>query len=103
MTARALRFARGDDAPLPGMEEKSRAAGAGHGSRPLPSLLDELESLRGATVSLMRSFDAAAPDRAGEASGFRFTVRALAWRTVGHAIHHRVILRDRYLGRKAGR
>ena len=97
MTVRALRFARGDDAPLPGMEQDPYAAAAGHGSRELASLLDELETVRRATVSLMRSFDPAALDRGGEASGFRFTVRALCFHTVGHAIHHRLVIRDRYL------
>lgn len=97
MAVRALRFARGDAAPLPGMEQDDYAVAAGHGKRSLDSLLDELESVRNATVSLMRSFDAAALDRRGEASGYEFTVRALCYHTVGHAIHHRRILRDRYL------
>ena len=97
MAVRALRFARGDGTPLPGMEQDPYAAAAGHDRRRLPSLLDELESVRGATVSLMHSFDPAALDRVGEASGFRFTVRALCFHTVGHAIHHRQVLRDRYL------
>ncbi len=97
MMVRALRFARGDDAPLPGMEQESYAAAAGHERRPLSSLLDELESVRGATVSLMRSFDPAALERVGEASGFRFTVRAICFHAVGHAIHHRLVIEDRYL------
>ena len=97
MAVRALCFARGDAAPFPGMEQDDYAAAAGHGKRSLPSLLDELESVRHATVSLMRSLDPAALDRRGEASGYEFTVRALCYHPVGHAIHHRRILRDRYL------
>ena len=97
MTVRALRFARGDRSPLPGMEQEPYAALAGHGRRSLASLLEELDSVRGATVSLMRSLDPAALDRVGTASGFRFTVRALCFHTVGHAIHHRTVIRDRYL------
>lgn len=97
MAVRALCFARGDGAALPGMEQDDYAAAAGHGERSLASLVDELDSVRRATVSLMRSFDEAALDRRGRASGFEFTVRALCFHTVGHAIHHRRILETRYL------
>ena len=97
MAVRALRFARGDRSPLPGMEQEPYAAMARHGRRSLPSLLDELESVRGATVSLMRSFEEADLERTGEASGFECTVRAICFHTVGHAIHHRRGIRDRYL------
>lgn len=97
MAVRALRFARGDRSPLPGMEQEPYAAMAAHDRRSLASLLDELESVRGATVSLLRSLDEPALDRTGEASGFCFTVRAICFHTVGHAIHHRLGIRDRYL------
>ena len=97
MSVRALRFARGDGAPLPGMEQDPYVAASGHAERSLESLLDELETIRRATVSLMRSFDAAALDRSGEASGARATVRAICYLTVGHAIHHRRVLEERYL------
>lgn len=94
---RALRFARSDEAPLPGMEPDPSAAAAGPGSRELASLLEETGNGAGGQVSLMRSFDHAALDRRGVASGFWFTVRALCFHTVGHAIHPRLVIRDRYL------
>jgi uncharacterized damage-inducible protein DinB len=97
MSVRALRFARGDDSTLPGMDQDPYVASSGHGTRSLGSLLDELETVRGATVSLMRSFDEDALGRSGEASGARATVRAICFLTVGHAIHHRRVLEERYL------
>ena len=97
MSVRALRFARGDDARLPGMEQDPYVAASGHRERHLASLLDELGTVRRATVSLMRSFDESALDRSGEASGARATVRAICYLTVGHAIHHRQVLEERYL------
>ena len=97
MSVRALRFARGDDTSLPGMEQDPYVANSGHRGRSLASLLDELETIRHATVSLMRSFDETALGRSGEASGARATVRAICFLTVGHAIHHRRVLEDRYL------
>ena len=97
MSARALRFARGDDTPLPGMEQDPYVVQSGHAGRSLRSLLDELGTVRNATVSLMRSFDESALGRSGEASGARATVRAICFLTVGHAIHHRRVLEERYL------
>ena len=97
MSVRALRFARGDASPLPGMEQDPYVASSGHGARSLSSLLDELETIRHATVSLMRSFDEVALGRSGEASGASATVRAICYLTVGHAIHHRRVLQGRYL------
>lgn len=97
MSVRALRFARGDESPLPGMEQDPYVAASGHGGRSLASLLDELETIRHATVSLLRSLDETALDRSGEASGARATVRAICYLTVGHAIHHRQVLEERYL------
>ena len=99
MTVRALRFARGDTSPLPGMEQDPYVAASGHGQRSLGSLLDELETVRLAGVSLMRSLDSAALSRSGEASGAPVTVRALCFLSVGHAIHHRRVLQERYLQR----
>lgn len=97
MSVRALRFARGDDTSLPGMEQDPYVANSGHGARSLASLLDELETIRHSTVSLMRSFDEAALERGGEASGARATVRAICFLTLGHGIHHRKVLEGRYL------
>ena len=97
MSVRALRFARGDDTPLPGMDQDPYVAASGHGERSLESLLDELETIRRATATLMRSFDETALDRSGEASGARATVRAICYLAVGHAIHHRRVLQERYL------
>lgn len=97
MSVRALRFARGDDTALPGMDQDPYVSNSGHGARSLHSLLEELETIRHATVSLMRSFDEEVLGRSGEASGARATVRAICYLTVGHAIHHRRVLQERYL------
>ncbi len=97
MAFRALAFARGDRSPLPSMEQDDYARIARHGERPLASLVEELRAVRSATVSLMRPLRPEELDHNGEASGSRFTVRALCYMTVGHAIHHRRELETRYL------
>lgn len=94
---RALRFARGDETPLPGFDQDEFMKTSDVSTRSIASLLDEFRSVRGSTLSLLRGFDAAAWDRAGVASGFPMTTRGAAWVIAGHAMHHTAILRDRYL------
>lgn len=95
-TYRALRFARGDATPVAGFDENLFAAVAGHDEREPADLAAELAAVRAATVALFASLDAAAWERHGEANGKPVSVRALAWITAGHALHHWRIVRERY-------
>jgi len=94
---RALRFARNDATPLPGFEQDDYVANSGYESRSLPSLLDELEAVRRATLALFQGLDAGALRRRGTASGGEFTVRVIPYIIAGHELHHGVVLRERYL------
>ena len=93
---RALRIARGDATPLAGFDENLYAAAAGHDARTPSDLAAELAAVRAATVALLASLPAEAWDRRGVANGHAVSVRALAWMTAGHALHHLRILRERY-------
>ncbi len=93
---RALRFGRGDATPLPGFDQEIYVPASHAATRALESLVDDLESVRAATLSLFRSFEPEDWFRGGEASGARVTVRALAWILAGHELHHRRVLRERY-------
>ncbi|MGE0361305.1 MAG: DinB family protein [Vicinamibacterales bacterium] len=95
-TYRLLRIARGDATPLPGFDENAYQLTAGFERRTLASLVAELRAIRQATLSLIRSLDAAALEREGTASNKRATARGLVWVTAGHFQHHADILRDRY-------
>jgi uncharacterized damage-inducible protein DinB len=94
---RALRFARDDRTPLSGFEQDDYVRSANFDSRTLASLVEEFESVRVSTLSLLRSLDAAAWQRRGTASDNQVSVRALAHIIAGHELHHVQILRDRYL------
>jgi hypothetical protein len=96
MAYRALRIARGDTTPLPGFDENAFVATAGFDARPLPSLVEEWETVRRASLLLLRGFDGEAAGRAGTASGAPITARALAYIIAGHVAHHLEILRTRY-------
>ena len=97
MSYRALRFGRGDPTPLAGFEQEDFVRGASWDDIPLTTLLDDLTSVRRATLSLFRGFSDEALARQGTANGTPVTVRALAAIITGHERHHLRILRERYL------
>src|SRR5690349_22744383 len=93
---RALRIARGDQTPLSGFEQDDYVKSGGFASRTLADLVEEFDAVRGASISLFRSFDDAAWGRRGVASEKQVTARALGFITAGHQIHHRMILQESY-------
>ncbi len=93
---RALWFARGETAPLPGFDENRFVDVAGFDGAPYAELLDGLERVRQASLDVFRGFDAAAWTRRGVANGASISVRALAFVIAGHGRHHLRILRERY-------
>ena len=96
-TYRALRMARGDETPLPGFDENAFVSRARLDDRSFAGLIDEYAAVRAASVAL---FDSLFPEewtRRGIASDKGVSVRALAWISAGHEIHHLSILRERYL------
>jgi hypothetical protein len=93
---RALRIARRDTTPLSGFEQDDYVREAGSGSRELSDLAEEFATVRAATVSLYRSLSDEAWKRRGSANKNEVTVRALAFITAGHELHHRSILEQRY-------
>jgi len=93
---RALRIARGDQTPLAAFEQEDFVRNGGFGERTLVDLAEEFGLVRNASVALFRSLREDAWPRRGVASQKEVTVRALAFITVGHQIHHRSILEERY-------
>jgi hypothetical protein len=94
---RALRFARGEDQPLPGFEPDRDMAAARFDLREWSDLTDELGSLRRADVQMFRGFSDEAWIRSGVADGKAMSVRAAAYIVAGHELHHMRIVRERYL------
>ena len=94
---RALWFARGFDAPLPGYDQNIAASGAGADNVSWAAHIEEFRGVRLSTISLFRNMPAEAWLRSGVASDNPFTVRAMAFIIAGHVEHHITILRERYL------
>lgn len=94
---RALRLARADATPLPGFEENDYVPVSGADRRTLADLIDEIRAVRESTVKLFASLPEEAWARRGVVNGREVSVRALAYITAGHAMHHLRVLQERYL------
>jgi len=97
--SRAWWFARGFDTALPSFDQNVAAAHAEADERDWESHVEEFLAIRAATVCFFRGLPADAWMRRGSASGAHVSVRALAFITAGHLIHHTDVLRERYLNR----
>ena len=94
---RALCFARGETAALPGFDENEYVARAKFSGRTLGDLAAEFRQVRAATVALFGGLDAEELARRGTANNHPISVRALAFIIAGHERHHVKILVERYL------
>lgn len=96
-TYRALRIARNDQTPLPGFEQDGYVPAGNFDARSLSDLLDEFACVRRASLYLFGNLSDEAWSRLGTASDNPVSVRALAYITAGHELHHLNIVRERYL------
>jgi uncharacterized damage-inducible protein DinB len=95
---RALRIARGDRTPIEGFEQDDYVR---NGPRvPLAETIEDYIAVRRATLTLLRNLDEQAWARRGIANKKEVTVRALAYLTAGHELHHRRILEEKYFPAK---
>lgn len=99
---RALRFARNDKTALPGFEQDDYVRSAEYDRWPLTEIASELKSVRDSTIFLFKHLNAEAWTRTGLANDAQVSVRALAYIIAGHELHHREVLRTRYLQANAG-
>jgi uncharacterized damage-inducible protein DinB len=94
---RALRFARNDETELPGFEQDDYVPYSAANDRELADIIEELRSVREATVTLFKSFDEEALVRKGVGSGNIMSVRAAAYHIAGHELHHVESIKENYL------
>ncbi len=97
MAYRALRMARNDRTPIEGFEQDDYVRHGNFGNRGLADLLEELVCVRRASLFLFQRLSPEAWMRRGIANQNEISVRALAYVIAGHELHHRRILKDRYL------
>jgi hypothetical protein len=94
---RALRFARKDSTPLAGFDENLFAANARVDKRQWNDLLEEFKVVRKATEWLYGSFDDEQLNASGTSNNNSIYVLAFGYISVGHAIHHMNVIKQRYL------
>ncbi len=96
---RALRIARNDKTPIEGFEQDDYVRYGPFESCTLAGMVAEFIAVREATVRLLRNLDGEAWMRRGVANKNEISVRALAYIIAGHELHHRQVLKDKYLPR----
>jgi uncharacterized damage-inducible protein DinB len=97
MSYRSLRFYRNDKHELAGFDDEEYVRMADFGDRKFADMLKEFGLVRQATLALFEGFNPEKLGRAGIASGYLMSVKALMYVTAGHEIHHIGVINDRYL------
>lgn len=94
---RALCVARNDTRPLAGFDEKDYVRFASFNRRSLADLVEELRTVRAASILLFQHLSPEEWLRKGTVNGYSATVRGLAFHMAGHELHHMRIVREKYL------
>lgn len=97
---RALCIARQDKISLPGFDEDNYARASRAGRRAKEELLEELSVVQRSSAQLFASFDEEMLEENGISNGKSIYVRAIGNIIIGHTLHHKKILSERYLKEK---
>lgn len=97
MAYRMMRFARKDKTPLPSFDENSFTENAFANERSFDSLKEEFLALRKSTDLFIRSLNDEQLSSAGTASNLQITANSLGYIILGHLLHHREIVSEKYL------
>jgi len=97
---RALRIARNDRTPLPGFEQDDYVRYGAFAELRLADMLEEFACVRRASLFLFRPLSREAWMRRGIADQKEISVRALAYIIAGHELHHRQVLKEKYLAQR---
>jgi uncharacterized damage-inducible protein DinB len=96
-SCRALMAARGDASPHYRMDEEFYAGSVDVTPRTRASLLAEFKAVRASTHTLFENFNEAESMRACNIVSHPMTVRAIGYFLIGHVLHHRNVIEERYL------
>ncbi|WP_298537119.1 DinB family protein [uncultured Algibacter sp.] len=94
---RCFRIARHDKTKLTGFEQDDYIEPSRAHSKSIESLLEEYQVVRQNSIVLLKSLSEANLKYLGNASNTMLSARAAAFMTLGHEIHHRHIVKERYL------
>lgn len=97
MSYRLMRVGRGDQTSLAGFNETDYVNGSQINQLPIKNILEDFTATRKATLTLIQNMPASAWTNKGFANGMEITTRAIAYIIAGHEIHHRKLVKERYL------
>ena len=91
-----LRISRADKTPIEGFEQDDYVRNGPFAKIAFAEVIEDYIAVRRATVTLVRNLDEQAWSRRGIANKNEVSVRAIAYLTAGHELHHRRILEEKY-------
>lgn len=94
---RALRVARNDRTPIEGFEQDDYIRYGPFQHCWLADLIEEFGFVRNATIALCRNLDEESSMRRGVANKNEISARALLYTIAGHELHHRKVVKEKYL------
>jgi uncharacterized damage-inducible protein DinB len=94
---RALCFARRDTVELPGFDENTYAMNSKANQRSKEDLVQELKAVQQSSAAMFNNFDEEQLQASGIANNNSIYVSAIGFIIIGHALHHKKILEERYL------
>jgi len=94
---RCFRIARGDKTSLPGFDQNIFIEPSGANQKSLEILLEEFNSTRKSSISLINSLSDENLKSIGNANGGPMSARAAAFIITGHEIWHMEIIKEMYL------
>jgi len=94
---RALCFARKDQTSLPPFDENLYAASSKADKRSKKDLIKELKTVQESSAQLFNSFDEEQLNQPGTANGNPTYVKGVAYILLGHSLHHKKILEEKYV------
>jgi uncharacterized damage-inducible protein DinB len=94
---RAMAISRGETQSLPGFDENIYAENATAENRSIESLTEEYVTVRKSTILLYKYLTNEGLLRIGTASNHPINANSFAFIIVGHELHHRGIINERYL------
>ncbi|MDF2650866.1 MAG: hypothetical protein K0Q73_6671 [Paenibacillus sp.] len=94
---RLLRIARGDKTPLTGYDQDELMNGASFSNCSLSELLEDYNSVRRATLTLLKGLSGEAWSRTGIVNSSESTANAWAYILAGHERHHVNVVLKKYL------
>ncbi len=100
MCYRLLSIARGEKGMLPGYTDDDYVKRGQFNRFSLSDLLHHQALVRQHTILLLSSLDEEAMRQRGNANGSEVTALAIAYIIAGHEMHHRRLIKDRYLREK---